>query len=89
MTKKQKAIYEAYINSNLQTLFDCYERPSQEKHEIFLQCKQRCYAKKGMNFSIISYNTFMFTIGFQFQDENGRWWFHYESHKTTKEWLID
>ena len=89
MTKKQRAIYNAYINSNLETLFDCYERPSQEKHEIFQQCKKDCNAKNGINFSIISYNKYMFTIGYKFKDVNGKWWFHYETSKTLKEWLID
>ena len=50
-------------------LFDCYERPSHAKMDIYSDWLEWCLNTEGMSFpTITSYNTSQFTIGATYTD---------------------
>lgn len=89
MTKKQYEILQRHNQSELFTLWDCYERPSQNKIDAFNKCRDAYLSKpSARNFKIISYNTNMFSIGFYYYKVNTLM-FHYETNKTIMDFEID
>lgn len=64
------------INTNLKDIYQCYDRPSQAKVNIF---KEWCdFAKKvdASNYGIASYNANIFTFDFMFSYENAIYYAH-------------
>lgn len=59
-TKKAKQFIEAYINSNIYTLDDCYNSYSKAKSEIFNECENKA-RKDSAVLKIISYNCNFFS----------------------------
>ena len=56
---------------NLRDIYDCYERPSRYKVEIFEDWK-RWFIQNGGNCTVNSYNCMMFTIfGYVTEQETG------------------
>ena len=88
MNKKQQSILDAYNNSNLTNIYQCYDKPSYFKVRAFNECKDACDACDGWGFKILSYNTFMFTIAYQYK-KDGKTWLHYESDKSVRDFIID
>lgn len=56
---------EAYKNSSMYDLFDCYTKPSKQKRNEFYRCIEEQNADNGYNGKILSYNTFLFTYGYK------------------------
>lgn len=70
MTKKQQKMLWRVGHSENETLYDVYKTFSQEKYLAYERCKGEMYRKNGFNFRITSKNTFLFTCGFLYYDEN-------------------
>lgn len=64
--KKKNLLNELirYIDSDKYTLQDCYKKPSIYKKEAFENCKRIMNDVKGHKMKIVSYNGFIFTVGF-------------------------
>lgn len=88
MKQYQKAILFNYENSYLYDIWQCYERPSYRKVRAYEYCKNLCAEMNGWGFTIISYNTCMFSIGFKYK-KDGKTMFHYETNKTTLDFAIE
>ena len=71
MTKRELDIFTNYATSNNRTLHDVYGTFSQAKEKAYDYCLGLMRKYDGSNFKIISFNTFMFTAGFTFTDEQG------------------
>jgi hypothetical protein len=76
MTKKQMAVYYNYLNSSDVRLSDVYGSYSYAKERAYEYCTALMVKKGGYGFRITSYNTFMFTACFQFE-ENGNTYLMY------------
>ena len=87
LNKRQQSILEAYNRSDLYYLHECYERPSWFKMRAYEDCKKTCADMNGWGFTIISYNTCMFSIGFKYV-KDGFVWLHYETNRTTLDFKI-
>jgi hypothetical protein len=73
MTARQrtaKANITAYNNSTAYGLYDVYDSFSQAKSQAWDYCKELCNKYNGYALKVVSFNTFMFTAGFEFVDEN-------------------
>lgn len=68
MTKRQREIYEAYLNSHDYDLDDAYGRYSEKKRRAWDNCKSLMFKNEGNNLRVISHNGYMFTAGFLFDD---------------------
>lgn len=62
--KRIKSAYERHQNSRLYELNDCYKNPSTNKFDVFAIHRDIMRQYEGFDFRIISYNTFVFTVGF-------------------------
>ena len=69
--RRAENAYEAYQRSELRTLRDAYGRFSYKKQKAWDECSLLCRENNGHDLKIITHNTYMFTAGFEFEDENG------------------
>ena len=69
MTKRDKAIVEAYKASNKGNLWFAYKSFSKAKAEAWDYCEALCKEKNGEDLKVISANTSFFTAGFLFEEE--------------------
>ena len=69
MTKRQRAIVESYYDSTIIDLGKCYHKFSERKRQAYKDCVHQYLEDDGQNFRIISYNTFMFTVGYTIDNE--------------------
>lgn len=53
------------------SIFQAYGRPSSAKISAWEHCERLRDEFNGTNLRVLSRNTFMFTAGFEFEDENG------------------
>lgn len=60
-----------YKASDLYSLYCAYAKPSIRKINAWEYCVNLMNKMGGFGLKIISYNTFMFTAAFVFDDENG------------------
>lgn len=67
-TKKAQAFINAYENSNIHSLRECYENFSNSKYIAYKNCIILMRLNNGHDFRILSYNTFQFTCGWKTQD---------------------
>ena len=70
---KKTMNYINYLDNHLhKDLYDCYERPSNIKQEIYNYWMNWCYEMfpNVSMFGITSYNTFCFTLGGILYDDN-------------------
>ena len=71
MTKRQQAIYNNYRSTTDRFLSDVYGSYSRAKENAMRYCEDLMRRFNGYGLRIISHNTFTFTVGFMFSDENG------------------
>ena len=71
MTKRQKAIVTRWENSYDYELYHVYNSYSPAKVNALEYCKSKQYELNGTRGRIISYNTFIFTYGFIFENADG------------------
>lgn len=77
-TSQVKSYYERYkyaVNKyGYRYLYDCYKNPSCAKMRAERAIANEIYSKDGYGYSVISYNTNMFTCGYLF-NRDGELWF--------------
>ena len=64
------ANFPRYINSNYHSIFDVYSKPSRDKLKAWEHCKNLCNTFDGYNLKVISKNTWKFTAGFEYIEED-------------------
>ena len=64
MTKRERTIVNGYYDSTTRDLGKCYHTFSELKRQAYKDCVHQYLMDNGDDFRIISYNTFMFTIGY-------------------------
>lgn len=88
MNKRMTAAFNSYINSSARELRDVYGRWSSAKQAAYKNCLQACQDHGGDGFRIISANTSFFTVGYTYDDENGKKHFVYITHAGTTDAII-
>lgn len=77
-TSRVKAYYQDYMRAvskhGYRSIFDCYKNPSLAKVIADKSIVNEIYSKGGYGYSVISYNTNMFTCGYLFK-RDGELWF--------------
>ena len=77
-TSRVKAYYQDYMwavnKYGYRHLSDCYKNPSCAKMRAERAIANEIYSKDGYGYSVISYNTNMFTCGYLFR-KDGELWF--------------
>lgn len=77
-TSQVKSYYESYRYSvnyyGHRKVNDCYNNPSWRKISVERAIIGEMYSKAGYDYSVISYNTNMFTCGYLF-NRDGELWF--------------
>lgn len=63
---KERAAILAKDYRNYSNLSECYGSYSWKKASAFDYCRRLCYALGGFNLRIVSYNTFFFSVKFEF-----------------------
>ena len=80
MTKKQKYQYYAYLNSPYYDLDDAYKSgASTAKWRAWRYCKDLCEQKNGWGLRVVSKNTYQFTAGFLFKEDDKLMYMHITS----------
>lgn len=72
MTQRQRAAkdaYARYLRSNKRYLWDCYSTWSPAKSQAYNYCMDLMHTHNGHDLKIISSNGWMFTAGFEFEDD--------------------
>lgn len=66
MTKNQiKRYYTIWKHRDHISPEHIYIKPSAEKMKIYKNIREKCYRQFGINPTILTYNTFMFTMGYE------------------------
>lgn len=63
-----KGAIETWKRSTATELYHVYGTYSQAKQNAFEYCRRQCYERNGYDLRIVSSNTWMFTVGFLFED---------------------
>lgn len=58
-----------YANSTDYSLYHAYARPSVAKQRAWAYCEELMNKYEGWGLKVLSYNTFMFTAAFLFEDK--------------------
>ena len=68
MNKRDTRNFDMFIQAHLttgpRTLYDCYKKPFEYKELAYHQCKEQCQKYEGKGFTVVSYGTFTFSVGF-------------------------
>ena len=76
-TSRVKAYYQDYMwavnKYGYRHLCDCYKNPSWAKVKAESAIIKECYNYDGYGYSVISYNTSMFTCGYLFKMDGELW----------------
>lgn len=72
MTKKQHQMLWAVTHSNNESLYDVYKSFSNDKRLAYEYCRYEMSRKEGFNLRITYANTYSFSCGFLYYDENKR-----------------
>ena len=64
-----KTNYQYYKRSDMRSLDDAYTSASNAKHKAWRYCIELCYKMNGHDLKVINKNTFVFTAGFEFVDD--------------------
>lgn len=90
MNRKQVEIYKRYQNSNDYCLDHVYGRYSREKERAWDYCLNMFLSKpNATGLKVISYNTFQFTAGFEYCDEEtDKDMFMYITRDHVREWEV-
>ena len=70
MTKKQYQMFLAVKNSKNESLYDVYKSFSHAKYMAFDNCIYEMRRKNGFNLRITAANTFSFSCGFLYYDDD-------------------
>ena len=77
-TSQVKSYYERYMCAvkyyGNRHISDCYKKPSCAKMDAEIAIENEIYSKGGYGYSVITYNTNMFTCGYLFM-RDGELWF--------------
>ena len=72
-----KSYYERYryaVNRyGYRSIYDCYKNPSINKFKAEKSILDECIRRDGSDYSVISYNTSIFTCGYLFRKDNEVW----------------
>lgn len=85
---QMKTIYKAYQKSNMLTLWDAYEKFSHAKQNAFDYCQKLQHDYNGDGGRIIAYNTFGFSYGFTYTDNENKKHFVYITKSNDKNSII-
>lgn len=69
--------YDRYLESEDDALYKAYGKFSKKKIEAWEDCRRLCYEYNGHDLKIITHNTYVFTAGFVYEDEDGDRMFMY------------
>ena len=69
--------YDRYLASDMDTLYKAYGRISAKKQQAWEDCLVLCREYGGTDLKVITYNTYVFTAGFVYTDEEGDRMFMY------------
>ena len=76
-TSQVKSYYERYMYAvnkyGYRCICDCYKNPSGAKMSAERAIVNEIYSKGGYGYSVISYNTTMFTCGYLFKRDDELW----------------
>ena len=76
-TSRVKAYYQDYMyavrNYGYRRVNDCYKNPSCAKMRAERVIADEIYSKDGYGYSVISYNTSIFTCGYLFNRDDKLW----------------
>ena len=75
-TKRMREALDNYYSAEFTELYQVYHHYSKAKEKAMFYCKMLCAKYNGEDMRIISWNTFMFTVGF-FGTINGKKVFFY------------
>ena len=89
MTKKQQQMLWQVTHSVNESLYNVYKTFSQDKYLAYERCKGEMYRKGGFNFRITSANTFSFSCGFLYYDENKRLKCRYYTSQNTYDFIAE
>ena len=89
MTKKQQQMFKAVHDSDYCTLYDVYKTFSQDKRLAYDYCTYQMSRKNGFYFRITSANTFYFSCGFLYYDENARLHCRYYTGRNTYDFIAE
>lgn len=84
--QKKKASEATTIRYN--SLYQCYDRPSQAKQNAFEYCLELVRALGGENYGIIGYNCNAFSFGFTFTNDYGVECFAYITKDYNRYWEV-
>lgn len=90
MNKRQTEIYKRYQDSTMYWLGDAYPSGySYEKGRAWQYCIDLMHEKGGSGLKVISKNTFQFSAGFEYWDnETGKDMFVYITKSYDREWEV-
>ena len=89
MTKKQQQMFKAVHDSEYTDLFDVYKTFSDDKRRAFYYCLNEMYLKDGFNFRITSANTFSFSCGFLYYDDDKHLRCRYYTGRNTYDFIAE
>ena len=89
MTKKQQQMLYAVTHSNNESLHDVYKSFSDSKYRAYDYCKYEMNRKAGFNFRITSANTYSFSCGFLYYDENKHLKCRYYTGRNTYDFIAE
>lgn len=70
MTKKQQQMLWQVTHSTNESLYDVYKSFSDSKYRAYDYCRYEMHRKDGFNFRITAANTFVFSCGFLYYDDD-------------------
>lgn len=89
MEKNLSGQYEQYKRATATELHDVYGRWSYQKEQAMMWCKNKMYKMGGHDLRVLSANTFQFTVGWVYTDEDtGKEMFNVETARNSYEWEI-
>lgn len=89
MTKKQQQMLWQVTHSSNESLYDVYKTFSQGKYIAYERCKGDMYRKEGFNFRITSANTFLFSCGFLYYDDDKHLRCRYYTGQNTYDFIAE
>ena len=89
MTKKQQQMLWNVTHSNDTDLFDVYKSFSDDNRSACDYCMYEMHLKDGFNFRITSTNTYHFSCGFLYYDENKRLHCRYYTGRNIYDFIAD
>ena len=88
MTKFERQLLKSYENATMMTIYDAYNKPSQNKINTYESCVRRCLEMHGGPWRIPTRNTQAFTFAFIYHKEDKTAWLHYETAWNTYDFKI-